>query len=100
MGTADQLRQAFNCFKKRHTFAVDQLVKWKAKCKNRREPKYDEPAIVCEVLTEPIVDEEKKSAGSAYFREPLDIVLGLMDPDDGSFVLYHFDSRRFEPYED
>ena len=51
MGTADQLRQAFNCFKKRHTFAVDQLVKWKAKCKNRREPKYDEPAIVCEVLT-------------------------------------------------
>ncbi len=47
------------------------------------------------MLLEPIFDSEE-GTGSAYFREPLDIVLGVLE--EGSFLCLYFDSRRFEPY--
>ena len=72
-------------------------MKWKRDLKNRRRPAYDEPVIVIEVLRTPVFDERGESS-SPYFREPLDVVLGLVD-EDGDFICYHFDSRRFEPFE-
>jgi hypothetical protein len=43
---------------------------------------------------------DRKSAGeseSPLFREPLDLVLGFFASHDDSFVMAHYDSRRFEP---
>lgn len=73
------------------------LAVWKRGLKNRRFPAYGEPTIVMEVLEQPVVDSEH-GAGWPYFREPLDLLLGIVDK-DGDFLVYHYDHRRFEPYE-
>lgn len=77
-----------------YVFKPGDIVRWKADMKNKKRPAYHEPAVVVEVLYDPVMD--LKDSGSAYFREKLDLVLGLVD-DDGDFILFHFDSRRFEP---
>lgn len=79
-----------------HPFSPGDLVRWKPALKNKRRPEYDVPAIVVEVLDEPVRDREQ-GAGSAYFREPLDLAIGLLDDDD-DFVILHVDSRRIEPF--
>ena len=81
-------------YQKHHNFQPGQIVRWKAGMKNKKRPAYGEPAIVVEALTSPVFDPEQE-AGSAYFREPLDIILGVIDV-DGDFSLWHFDSKRFE----
>ncbi|MCP5197389.1 MAG: hypothetical protein H6974_11490 [Gammaproteobacteria bacterium] len=73
------------------------LVVWKPGLKNRRFPRYGEPAIVVKVLDPPILDHENES-GCTYYREPLDLLLGILHK-DGDFLVYHFDSRRFQPQE-
>jgi len=92
-----KLRQVREIFDKRYSFTVGQLVKWKPYMKNRKKPAEGEPAIVMEVLSEPVFDSNPSQSGAStpYFREPLDISLGLIDDDD--FDIYFFDSRRFEP---
>lgn len=77
------------------TFKPGMLVRWKPGLRNKRWPQYNEAAIVVEVLSEPIQD-DTKDAGFTYFREPLDVILGVRDPDH-DLLLFHFDSRRFEP---
>jgi hypothetical protein len=74
------------------------LAIWKPGLKNRRFPAYGQPAIVVEVLDPPVLDHEMGS-GAPYFREPLDLLLGILHP-EGDFLVYHFDSRRFQPLED
>lgn len=73
------------------------LAMWKPGLKNRRFPAYGQPAIVVERLSAPILDHEAE-AGVTYYREPLDLLLGILHR-DGDFLVYHFDSRRFQPYE-
>ena len=73
------------------------LAVWKRGLKNRRFPAYGEPTIVMEVLEQPVVDSEH-GAGWPYFHEPLDLLLGIVDK-DGDFLVYHYDRRRFEPYD-
>ena len=91
-----KLIRAFESMLKKNSFKPNQLVRWKEGLKNRNLPEYNEPAIVWEILPNPIFDNTKTVvAGSRYFREPLDIVLGVMD--ENGFVLYHYDSRRLEP---
>ncbi|NOS71788.1 MAG: hypothetical protein HOP33_17900 [Verrucomicrobia bacterium] len=90
-----ELKECFDLYQRNHNFVVGQLVRWKSGLKNRKRPAYGEPVIVVEVLPEPVHDPTEE-AGSAYFREHLTVVLGLLDI-DGDFVLFHFDSRRFEP---
>jgi hypothetical protein len=51
---------------------------------------------VVERLSAPILDHETES-GMTYYREPLDLLLGILHR-DGDFLVYHFDSRRFQPY--
>lgn len=87
-------------FQDRHTFAVGDLVTWKPGLKNRRIPRYGQPAVVMEVLDPPVVDGERES-GSTYFNEPLDVVLGLFidnGPARGELLTWHFDSRRFQSW--
>jgi hypothetical protein len=97
-GEADgqKLQAAYDGFFQTHTFQPRQLVKWKSGLKNKMLPKEGQPAIVLEVLEETL-DQVERDPGSPYFREPLDIVLGVID-EDGDFMTFHFDKRRFEPY--
>jgi hypothetical protein len=93
---AEVLRRRVSLLLVSHQFKVADLIRWKEGLKNKKRPGYGQPAIVVEVLQEPVLD-EAEGAGSAYFREPLDLIIGLLDP-DGDFSTYHADGRRFEPY--
>ncbi|MEG7522392.1 MAG: hypothetical protein M3H12_04740 [Chromatiales bacterium] len=74
-----------------HVFVLGEVLEWKPGLKNKRS---DGPFVVCEVLDPPITSTTTEP-GSAYFREPLDIVLGHVDSDQ-DFVLFHYDSRRMQ----
>jgi hypothetical protein len=91
-----QLQTACNNFLKKDSFEVGQLVKWKTNLKNRKIPYKNQPAIVVEILDEPIISDDDES-GSPYFRENLDIILGIL-VDDNIFLTFYHDSRRFEAY--
>jgi hypothetical protein len=84
-----------------HTFHKGQFVKWKAGLKNRRIPAYNETAIVRDVLTAPVFEtcDAAKTSANPYFREPLNLVLGLVDS-DGDFLEFYYDARRLEPASD
>jgi len=79
-------------------FNTGTLVRWKPGLRNKRWPQYNEAAVVVEVLPTAIFD-NTMDAGFTYFREPLDLILGIRDPDH-DFLLFHFDSRRFEAVKD
>jgi hypothetical protein len=83
---------------KAHAFKRGQLVQWKKGLKNKVTPGYGEPVIVVETLDQPILDQHEKGSGSPYFREPLTLVAGEIDK-DGDFLCFHYDGRRFEPYQ-
>lgn len=91
------LRELFDTFTAKHTFEPGMLIQWKPNLRNKKKPNYDEPCIVIELLSEPVFGKTDES-GSSYFREPLDMIAGFLD-DDGDFVVFHFDSRRFMPFE-
>ncbi len=74
------------------------LAVWKPGLKNKRLPAYGQPAVVMEVMKEPVLDHTEE-AGSPYFREPIGLLLGvLMEGTD--FWVWHFDARRFQPVSD
>jgi len=75
---------------------VGDRVYWKPGMKHKRRPN-KEPAIVLEVLPQPILDTERP--GSQYWRESLDLKIAMRD-DDGELVSYFFDSRRFHKIDD
>jgi len=87
------LRERLEIFQATTCFQPGDLVQWKAGLKNKRLPEMDQLAVVVEMLPVPITDEDKGSSGS-YFLEPLDMKLGMID-EDGDFVIFHYDSRRF-----
>lgn len=94
------LRERYQSLMERHAFAPGDLVGWKPGMKNKRVPRYGQPAVVIEVLETPVLDGIEE-AGSTYFREPLDLVLGMIwdsPPGRGDLVTFHFDSRRFQPW--
>lgn len=92
----DKLRQAFEELTAAESFAPGDIVYWKSeRLKNKRVPRLGQPGVVIEILEESAVDGSKEAA-STYYREPLDIVLGMFDDEDpDSLLVYHFDSRRF-----
>ncbi len=79
-----------------YTFKHGDIIRWKRGMKNKRHPANDTPIVVIEVLEAPVYDKES-DAGSPYFREPLTLKAGCLDG-DGDFLIFHYDSRRFEPY--
>lgn len=92
------LQKAYKSFCIPNKFEPGDIVKWKEGQKNRRSPRYNDPVIVLDVLDKPIYGENKEP-GSTYFNEPLNLVIGILD-DDGDFLYYYVDSRRFEIYKD
>lgn len=96
---ADRLRACQQQLAVQHTFKRGQLVQWKKRMKNRRTPEYGKPVIVVDVLETPIYDTASKGAGTPYFREPLTLVAGRIHS-DGDFICFHYDGRRFEPYQE
>ncbi len=86
-----KLVEAFLTLRTQHEFRLGELVQWKPGLRNRL---LGGPFIVTALLPEPLLAAEEKS-GSAYWREPLDVVIGTIG-DDGSFVEFHLDSRRLE----
>jgi len=80
-----------------HEFKAGDLVKWKEGLKNKKRPYPNQPAVVVQLLENPLIDRVGEDAGSPYYREPLDIILGLFDDDD-EFLMFYYDKRRFEPY--
>ena len=87
----ESLREKFDLLmtKPETPFAPGDIVTWKPGLANRRS---DGPFIVVEVLETPVFAEED-SSGSTYFREPLDLAMGHV-VEDGSFLIFHYDSRR------
>lgn len=83
-----------------HAFHKGQLVRWKNGLRNRAQPEYNEFAVVREILAEPVFDECEHGlcSGTPYFGEPLTLVLAVLD-DDGDFMEFRYDARRFEPAE-
>ena len=95
-GRRTRLTAAYERFLQRHEFEPGQIVRWKLGLRNRRKPADGEPAIVIEVLADPI-EGSRDPDTPGFFREPLDLGLGVFDEND-DLVIYYFDSRRFEPY--
>lgn len=90
----EALKEAFQIFSEKNTFKPGDLVEWKSPImKNRRAIG---PFVVVKVLDEPVFDEH--NSGSSMFREPLDIVCGMCDSNDGEFMCFHMDSRRLRYY--
>ena len=93
---ASQLQGIHKSFLVSHDFKVGSLVIWKDNLKNRIMPKNDEPAIVIEILDNPVFG--KEDSGSPYFREPLNMIIGLLGK-EGQMLLFHVDSRRFRLFD-
>ena len=83
-------------FSKEYEFSKGQFIKWKPSLKNKHKPRINEPAIVISLLDTPVYDKDKDS-GSPYFLEPLDMVIGILEEDHDTFMLFYVDRRRFMP---
>jgi hypothetical protein len=94
-----KLRTARDVFDKVYDFKRGDLVVWKKGLRNKAKPALNEPAIVMQILDTPLRDQDKQDSGTPYFNEPLDLVLGLID-EEGDFAIFHYDKRRFEPYQE
>lgn len=90
------LRSRHDSLVQANEFEPGNMIKWKLGLKHMAYPAYGKPAVVVEVLSEPV---ENRYVGpeSAYFRELLDLRIGCI-ADDGGFYLYHVPSNRFEVY--
>ena len=91
-----QLKSVGKSFLKKESLEVGQIVKWKENLKNRKLPHKNQPAIVIAILYQPVISTDK-DAGTPYFLETLDIILGVI-VENGTFLTFYYDSRRFEPY--
>ena len=87
-----RLTEAFEKLMEKNDFNPGDIVDWKPGMRNKQS--YG-PFIVVEVLDSPVLDNIDE-AGSQYFREPLDIVLGKVVDDGERFVTHYYDSRRME----
>ena len=91
-----QLKSVCKSFLKKESLEVGQIVKWKENLENRKLPHKNQPAIVIAILDKPVISTDDES-GSPYFLETLDIILGII-VENGTFLTFYYDSRRFEPY--
>lgn len=91
-----ELKKSYEAYISIESLSTGDVVSWKPGMRNRTLPNYRQPAIVIEKLQYPIFD-ESQNAGSQYFHEPLDLRVGFLD-DNNQFVIYFYDSCRFEKY--
>ena len=97
---APLLRERYRQLKQvRHDLQPGMIITWKPGLKNRRWPREDAPAVVIERLDAPVYDTDE--TGSTYFREPLDMIVGLfLDSGEhrGEFLVFHANSQRYQPW--
>lgn len=91
-----ELKKSYEAYISNESLSTGDVVSWKPGMRNRTLPNYRQPAIVIEKLQYPIFD-DSQNAGSQYFHEPLDLRVGFLD-DNNQFVIYFYDSRRFEKH--
>lgn len=82
-------------YNRAHTFQVGDVVQWKKDMKHKRS---EGPFVVMELIDQPLLDRVTEDAGTPYYREPLDVILGTFNDMDGTFICFHMNSRRFEPF--
>lgn len=93
---AIRLRDALETFTTQHTFKIGDIVRQKRGVRGYRKQNSNDLGIVVEVMETPIMFQDKEQgSGSPYWRQPLDLQVGHCDGD--SFMVYHVDSRRYEP---
>ena len=83
----------------KYSLHAGMVVAWKPGLKNRRWPAYGKPLIVVSLLDAPVYDTDE--SGSTYFREPLDMIIGLFfDSGEhrGQFATFHANSERYQPW--
>jgi hypothetical protein len=83
-----------------HEIRPGMILTWKPGLKNRKWPGYGEPCVVVEVLETPVCDTDE--AGSTYYREPLDMVIGFFLESGkrrGEFLVFHANSERYQPWQ-
>lgn len=97
VATPKKLRELYESYNKQRQFKPGDLVQWKRGLKDRKFPRLGEPAIVLKVLDTPIIDPDSE-AGSPYFRQEYDVVLGILAPGE-RFLEFHNSSKRFETFE-
>ena len=90
------LKRSYETYISNESLSTGDVVSWKPGMRNRTLPNYRQPAIVIEKLQYPIFD-ESQNAGSQYIHEPLDLRVGFLD-DNNQFVIYFYDSHRFEKF--
>jgi hypothetical protein len=95
--TLGKLKACEARLRKMNRFTKGQLVQWKEGLKNKPTPAYGQPVIVVDVLKKPVFDFGQNSDGSQFINEPLTLVAGII-AENGDFLCYHFDRRRFEPH--
>ncbi len=86
------LSAAYSIYVKAHEFKAGDLVRWKPGMRNKRFPAVDAPAVVVRALAE-----GPRDAPQDAQVEEQDIVLGIVDG-SGRFVLFAYDSGRFQPW--
>lgn len=80
---------------RKHEFEPGQAVQWKPEMRDRNLPRYGQPAVVLEVLREPVVCRDDPTRNIA--PDQYDLILAIMCPDGFVFTVMA-DSRRYEPY--
>lgn len=89
-----EIKNRYEIFSQIQEFKKGDIVVWKDGLKNRTVPYYEQPVIVVDVLKEPVISLTDES-GTPYFREPLNLIIGLID-EDNEFHCFHLDKRRFQ----
>ena len=91
-----QLIKTIEVYEEKYEFKKGELVVWKEGLKNKKVPDYNIPAVVIEIYTEPIIDENAPLA-SPYYKEELNLKLAILD-EDNELLTFHYDGYRFKPF--
>ena len=98
-GEAEVLASMLMEFNYKHEFRPGMIVRQKPQCASLSLYSDNGLAIVVSVLDSPLV-ETTADSNSPQYRQPMDMIVGSRATKDGSepkFILWHVDSRRFEP---
>lgn len=90
----DLLRSNLKDFNKKHDFRLGMIVRQKSNF--YRLPSDNGISIVVDMLPDLIIN-EKEETGSTYYRDRYDMLIGSWSSATGAFLIFHVDSRRFEP---
>lgn len=98
-GEIENLRAALSALQMANQFSVGDIVSQKPGCRLYRDISDNGLAIVVELLPSPMPANDGQDAASHCFRQTVDMVIGQWTL-DGSFILHHVDSRRYEVVSD